>query len=325
MSRLYLLGLLLPVLVARPAPAQEDVALVGVTVIDPASDEPITDATVIVVDGRIARIERGAVRPDGMRVIELSGRYLLPGLIDAHVHISSFAAARRALRSGVTTARSMGTSHFADVGLRELQRAGAIESPEIIAAGYHVRPRPADQLFMDVPELTDLLESGVHGEEAMRRLARVMIEHGVNFIKTNATERAGLPETDPRKPFYDETELRALVEEGERAGIPVAAHAHGDTGGRAAVAAGVRSIEHGTYLSDETLDLMVSRGTFLVPTIAVVADLTIPGGDYDNAVLNIRGRHMLPRVRDMAARARARGVRMVAATDTGYGPRACSA
>ena len=74
-----------------------------------------------------------------------------------------------------------------------------------------------------------------------------MIERGVDFIKNNATARAGLPNTDPREPYYDETLLRALVEEASNAGIPVAAHAHGDTGGRAAVLAGVRSIEHGTY------------------------------------------------------------------------------
>jgi imidazolonepropionase-like amidohydrolase len=147
-----------------------------------------------------------------------------------------------------------------------------------------------------------------------------MLDHGVDFIKVNATERAGLPETDPRKPFYDEAELTALVSEAARAGVPVAAHAHGDGGGRAAVLAGVRSIEHGTYLSPETLRLMVDRGTFLVPTVAVVSDLTLPGGDYDDPVLQVRGRHMLPRVREMAATAYDLGVPIVAATDTGYGP-----
>jgi imidazolonepropionase-like amidohydrolase len=103
---------------------------------------------------------------------------------------------------------------------------------------------------------------------------------------------------------FSEAELRALVAEAERRGVPVAAHAHGDEGGRAAVAAGVKSIEHGTYL---------------VPTIAVVADLTMPGGDYDDPVLEVRGRHMLPRVREMATAAHRMGIPIVAATDTGYG------
>jgi imidazolonepropionase-like amidohydrolase len=151
-------------------------------------------------------------------------------------------------------------------------------------------------------------------------MTRAMVSRGVDFVKTNATERAGLPNTDPRKQFYSYDELRAIVDEAGRGGVPVAAHAHGDAGARDAVAAGVRSIEHGTYLSEETLTMMRERGTFLVPTIAIVRDLTIPGGDYDNAVLNIRGRHMLPRVQEMARMAHRMGVQIAAATDTGYGP-----
>ncbi|MFQ5704945.1 MAG: amidohydrolase family protein [Gemmatimonadales bacterium] len=306
---------------AQAQDAGQAVALVGATVIDPGVDQPIRNATVLVRSGKIQSVTAGGgTVPGDARVIDLGGRYLVPGLIDAHVHIGNFAAARRALESGVTTARSMGVG-FADVGLRKLIAKGAIEGPELLAAGYHVRPQMQPQFFIDEPDMSDLMKSGVQGEEAVRRVARTMIAHGVDFIKTTATERAGLPNTDPRKPLYNERELAALVEEGARAGIPVAAHAHGDEGARAAVEAGVRSIEHGTYLSDETLSLMMKKGTYLVPTIAVVSDLTQPGGDYDNAVLNIRGRHMLPRVREMAGNAHRMGVKMVAATDTGYGPR----
>ncbi len=303
------------------AQAMDRLAFVGATVIDPVRDEPIRNATVLVVDGKIQSVTRGPANiPSETRVIDLNGRYLVPGLIDAHVHIASVETARRALHSGVTTARSMGVSHFADVGLRELSARGVIEAPEIVAAGYHVRPEPTEALFIDAPELGDLLSAGMRDEAAIKRMARVLIGRGVNFIKVVATERAGLPETDPRKPIYEEAELRALVDEAETAGVPVAAHAHGDEGGRAAVLAGVRSIEHGTYLSPETLRLMVERGTYLVPTIAVVVDVSTPGGDYDNAVLQVRGRHMLPRVREAAATAHRLGVRLAAATDTGYGP-----
>ena len=84
--------------------------------------------------------------------------------------------------------------------------------------------------------------------------------------------------------------------------------------------AGVRSIEHGTYLSDQTLALMKERGTCLAPTIATVIDLTDPGGDYDSPLLSIRGRAMLPRVREVTAHAWKMGVKIVAGTDTGYGP-----
>ncbi len=322
MPRLALL--LVAIALTLPANAQEPpqgLALVGATVIDPGEGRALPGATVRVAAGKIeAVVADGGGVPDGYRVLDLRGRFLLPGLIDAHVHIRDLAAARRALLSGVTTARSMGVFHFVDVGLRELQARGLAEAPEIVAAGYHVRPQAAEALVLDHPELGDLLASGVKGEEALRRLVRVMAAHGVGFIKVVATDRAGLPETDPRRPLYSEAELSALVAEATRAGIPVAAHAHGDEGGRAAVAAGVRSIEHGTYLSPETLALMVQRGTYLVPTLAVVADLTQPGGDYDDPVLQVRGRHMLPRVRAMTAEAHRRGVKIVAATDTTYGP-----
>lgn len=325
--RILAIGLA-PLLLSGAAPgtsvAQDrptTLVLRNANVVDVASGAVLRGATLVVSGSRIERVASGRIEtPAGAREVDLAGKYLLPGLIDAHVHISNFDAARRALLSGVTTARSMGTGNFADVGLRELARAGYIDSPEILAAGYHVRPDPAAGLFLDAPELGDLIASGLKGAEALRRAVRVMLARKVDFIKVNATERAGTPQTDPRKPLYSEEELRAIVEEARSRGIPVAAHAHGDEGGRAAVLAGVRSIEHGTFLSDSTLILMASRGTYLVPTIAVVTDLTLPGGDYDDAGLQIRGRFMLPRLRETASKAHRAGVKIVAGTDTGYGP-----
>ena len=316
-----LLFLALVVLVPVPTTAQ-DLVLTKANVVDVASGAIIEGATVTVSDGMIKSVDAGGAAPgSGARVVDLGGRYLAPGLMDAHVHIGSEADARRALLTGVTTMRSMGAGHYADVGMRELQRSGHANTPEYLAAGYHVRPQMAEGFFQDHPELGALDAGNVTNADAVRSVARALLSRNVDFIKTNATERAGLPNTDPRKQLFGEAEIRVLVEEAERAGIlGVAAHAHGDEGGRAAVAAGVRSIEHGTYLSEETLSMMADRGTFLVPTIAIVRDLTIPGGDYDNAVLNIRGRHMLPRVQQMAADAHRLGVKIVAATDTGYGP-----
>ena len=301
--------------------AAQDLVLTNARVVDVHDGTVSEPATVVIEDGRIVAITDGAAdAPEGAATVDLMGRYLAPGLLDAHVHVSSVANARRALLSGVTTMRSMGTSHYVDVGMRELQAAGHLEAPQYLAAGYHVRPPAAEAFFQDHPELGHLYGSEIRGEDAVRAMTAAIVSRGVDFVKTNATERAGLPETDPRRQFYPEAELRAIVDEAGRAGIPVAAHAHGDAGARAAVEAGVRSIEHGTYISPETLAIMLEMGTYLVPTIAIVSDLTIPGGDYDNAVLNVRGRHMLPRVREMARNAHEMGVKIVAATDTGYGP-----
>ena len=317
-----LLATSLFLLVAAAPVAAQDLVLTNARVVDVTAGSVSELATVVVEDGRIARIVEGGdvEAPLGAVTVDLMGRYLSPGLMDAHVHVSSAADAKRALYSGVTTMRGMGTSHYADVGIRELQAAGHLEAPGYLAAGYHVRPPAAEAFFQDHPELGHMYGEEVRGEEALRAMTAAIVSRGVDFVKTNATERAGLPDTDPRKQFYSEAELRAIVTEAGSAGVPVAAHAHGDDGARAAVQAGVRSIEHGTYISPETLGRMVEMGTFLVPTIAIVRDLTIPGGDYDNAVLNIRGRHMLPRVREMARRAHEMGVKVVAATDTGYGP-----
>lgn len=304
------------------APAQaQDLVLTNANVVDVVEGAVTMGATVVVEDGRITSVDPdGGSAPAGVRTVDLAGRYLAPGLMDVHVHVGSNADARRALLSGVTTMRSMGASHYADVGMRELQRAGHATTPEYFAAGYHIRPQMAEGFFQDHPELGYLDGGNATDVESVRAVARAMISRGIDFVKTNATERAGLPNTDPRKQLYGEAEIGAMVEEAERAGIAVSAHAHGDAGGRAAVAAGVRSIEHGTYLSETTLRMMAERGTYLVPTIAIVRDLTLAGGDYDNAVLNIRGRHMLPRVQSMAAMAHSVGVTIVAATDTGYGP-----
>ncbi len=293
--------------------------LTNVHVIDGVSAEPLRDATVLIGDGKIREIVKGrlATYPTGATVLDLRGMYLLPGLIDAHVHMSTIEQAQTALRSGVTTVRSMGISHYADVGLRELARSGRLDLPEVLAAGYHVRPRLAPEIFLDEPALADLMD-GVRGVENVRRVVQANLKRRVDVIKVLATERAGLPETDPRRRTFTDEELAAVVEEARRGGVPVAAHAHGDEGAAAAVRAGVKSIEHGTYLSDRTLALMKERGTYLVPTIAVVQDLLDPGGQYTSAALQARGRHMLPRLRETVQKAWKAGVKIVAATDGSY-------
>jgi len=108
--------------------------------------------------------------------------------------------------------------------------------------------------------------------------------------------------------------MAAIVDEARKAGLPVAAHAHGDEGARGAVLAGVHSIEHGTYLSDDTLALMKARGTYFVPTLSALSHMS----KLENPVLQMRGRAMLPRARDTAARAWKMGIKIVAATDSTY-------
>jgi imidazolonepropionase-like amidohydrolase len=303
----------------RGVSPQEPLALSNASVVNVRTGAVVRNVTVVLRGGRI---ESAAQQPPpaGTRVIDLGGRHVVPGLIDAHVHISSAGQLRSALDSGVTTVRSAGVSHFVDVGLRELVRKGALAGPDVVATGYHVRPGVAPELFLDFPDLADLMGGGISSGDALRRAVRANLSRGVDWIKTLATERAGTPDTDPRKQVYSQEELRILVVEAGTKNIPVMAHAHGAEGADAAVRAGVRSIEHGTYLTDDTLRMMAKQGTYFDPTADIVNDLAEPGGDYDNAGLKRRGEMMQPILKAAIGRAAKLGVRIVAGSDTGYGP-----
>lgn len=298
--------------------ARDALVLVNASVVDVAGGTVARDVSVLLRHGRIESVGRSAP-PTGVKAIDVRGRYVVPGLIDAHVHLENLRALRTALESGVTTARSSGVSHYADVGLRELVQQGSAIGPDVVASGYHVRRTLAEDAFIGQPDLAALMR-GVSTADDLRRVVRANAARGVDWIKVLATERAGLPEVDPRKQMYGEAELRAVVEEAAARNLPVQAHAHGEEGALAAVKAGVRSIEHGTWLSDEALRLMAKQGTFFDPTIDVVKDMTEPGGDYDHRDLQLRGRHMLPRLCETVGRAQKLGVAIVAGSDSGYRP-----
>ncbi|MFN2444807.1 MAG: amidohydrolase family protein [Vicinamibacterales bacterium] len=299
--------------------AQEPLTLINAVVLNVVDGTMTANRTVVLREGRIASTGTGAA-PSGTRVIDLRGRYVVPGLIDAHTHIGTLRALRTALESGVTTVRSSGVSSYVDVGMRELVKQGTVAGPDVLAAGYHVRPSVAEEAFLDHPGLAGLMRAGMTSPDALRRMVQANISRGVDWIKVLATERAGTAETDPRKQVYTEAELKIVVDEAATKGLSVQAHAHGAEGALAAVKAGVRSIEHGTYLSDETLTLMKDRGTFFVPTYATVIDLVEPGGDYDNRDLHLRGTHMITRLEDTVKRAHQAGVKLVTGADTSYGP-----
>lgn len=304
---------------AQPPAAPEALALTNARVINLRDGSVRTNAAVVVRGGRIESIGTGTP-PAGTKVLDVRDRFLLPGLIDAHVHIGNLRALRTALESGVTTVRSAGVSGYVDVGIRELVKQGAIAGPDVLATGYHVRPMVAEEAFFDHPSLARFMRGGMTTPEALRAMVQANLSRGVDWIKVLATERAGTPDTDPRKQVYTEAELRGIVEEAATKNIPVLAHAHGAEGALAAVKAGVRSIEHGTYLTDEALHLMAKQGTYFVPTLAVLSDVADIGGDYDNRDLRLRGLHMLPRLQETIFRAHRLGVKIVAGADTGYSP-----
>ena len=307
---------LLTVLTVRAA--NDRLAVINAKLIDGESDRVQSDVTVLISEGKIESVKRNGKVPKGYETIDIAGATLMSGFIDAHTHIRSLSSAKRALESGVTTVRSASTPNYQDVNIRELVKSGALSGPDMVATGVFVTPNLGETVLAD-PRLAVLM-NGVNSEEELRMLVRINADRGVDFIKTRGTERAGLPNTDPRKQTYTQTQLTAIVDEARKHNIPVMAHAHGDEGGYAAVAAGVRSIEHGTYLSEKTLKLMKQKGTYLVPTFTTVVDLTEPGGDYDNPVLFIRGQHMLSALEKTVKRAYEMKIKIVTGADTGYGP-----
>ena len=297
---------------AQPATDETTLALIHANVIDGVADAVLRDATVLVRGGRIERVGR-APAPAGSRVLDLEGRWLLPGLIDAHAHVTNLAGARRVLELGATTVRVLGTSNFVDVRARDLHAAGAKDVPRIIAAGYQVRPDLVDafpDFLLDFPQMLALRE-GLRGPEELRRIVSALAERRVDFIKVLVNERAGTPGTDPLKRTFTDMEIGAIVDEARKHGLPVAAHAYTDDAVRAFVLAGGRTVEHIQLASNETLALMRERGTCLDPT---VASLEV-GTRSANAEVAERTRAMQPRARDGLVRAVNAGVRIIAGTD----------
>lgn len=314
------LALLTALLLAAPVTAQLPQELIAITranVVDGVTDTRLRNVTIVLRGGRIESIRVNGPVPTGARVLDAANRWVAPGMIDVHTHIRTVADARRALQSGVTTVRSASVPNFQDVALRDLAREGHLVLPDMVATGVFVTPQLGETILADAR--LGPLAGGVQTPEQLRLVVQVNAARGVDWIKTRGTERAGLPDTDPRQQTYTEAQLRVIVEEATKANIPVMAHAHGDEGAYAAVRAGVKSIEHGTYLSDSTLRLMKERNVWLVPTLSTVVDLTTPGGDYSDPVLELRGQHMQPRLEDVIRRAHAMGVRIAAGADTDYG------
>jgi imidazolonepropionase-like amidohydrolase len=317
MNKNYLVTVTVLVLtaVAYPAFAADgSYALTNANLFDGVNERITEDVTVLVNDGRIERIATGDVNvPRGYTVIDIEGNYLMPGMIDVHTHIDSIERAKRALDSGVTTVRSASVSAYQDIGLRELVRSGKLAGPEVLAAGVYVTPNLGAAALAD-PRLVELFD-GVNSDEDLRRLVNINIDRGVDVIKTRGTQRAGLPDTDPRQQVYTERQLRIVVEEAAKHDIPVLVHAHGDEGARAAVLAGARSIEHGTYMSTATLQLMKEHGTWFVPTHVTIVDLVEERFNY---VLRLRGRHMVPQLEKVMREAYQLGVKFATGADNYY-------
>jgi imidazolonepropionase-like amidohydrolase len=273
-------------------PSSEPLIVLAGRLVDVATGDVHKDRALVIAGDRIEDVFSASEAPSGARTIDLSDRTVLPGLIDSHAHLigemdvgqgyaylvnrssaqealTGVTNALATLLGGVTTVRDVGTFHaFVDLALREAIDDGRIAGPRMMCAGAYVTCPGGGGDITGLPlgfPVPDELRVGVSsGAEQVRANVRRIFDAGADFIKVLATGAVLTSGTNPGEPELTEEEMRAAVEEAEARGTHVAAHAHGAEGAKRAIRAGVRSIEHGCLIDDETIDLMVDRGTYLV-------------------------------------------------------------
>jgi len=269
-----------------PPLAEGSVAVVGARLLDGNGGPPRENASVLVRDGRIAWVGEGRPPVEADELIELEGRTLLPGLIDAHVHVSSFTtppprpgraglsadvrpyaiaeAAKATLTAGVTTVRDVGTNDREAFALREAIGLGLCVGPRMLVSGQIVSvSSPGSLKFGPMYREAD-------GPDEVRKATREQLRGGADFIKLMST--GALTADEPVDPSQmTENEIEAVVSEAHRLGVRVASHAEGLGGIRLSIEAGVDTIEHGEQLhrAPDLLALMAERGIILVPTLSV--------------------------------------------------------
>jgi imidazolonepropionase-like amidohydrolase len=317
--------------------------------IDVERGRVLTDQAIHIDGERIARIEPfEATAAAGARVVDWSRYTVTPGLMDMHTHLvgditsadiaaplqSSAAAdalqgvanARATLRAGFTTVRDVGCYRaYTDVALRNAIDSGVIEGPRMFVAGAYITVTggggEVTGFAADVVVPAEMRRGVANSADEVRQRVRELIAGGATFIKVIATGAVLTAGTNPGAAEYSESEIRAAVEEAAQYGVYVTAHAHGAEGIKRAVRAGVRSIEHASYLDDEGVALMKKHGTWLVADIY--------NGDYIDEIgrrdgwseeIMRKNRETTQVQRDAFAKAAKTGVRIAYGTDSGVYP-----
>lgn len=318
--------------------------------IDVKSGTARNTVTVVVEGDKIARIESGyQTPPAGAELIDLKDKTLMPGLIDCHVHIEweqsrtsyterfvfneadvAFRAsvyAERTLRQGFTTVRDLGGIGV-NLALRNAINSGWAVGPRIVCAGkvLSITGGHGDGTSGAKWDLFDppIPEEGIaDGPDECRKAVRNQVKRGADWIKVAATGGVLSLARDGRLPHYASDELGTMVSTARDIGVDVAAHAHGDEGMRRAVLAGVRSIEHGTFMSDSTMELMKQRGTWLVPTLTAgwtVSDSAKNSPNFFPPVVRQKAMGMGPAISATLGKAYKKGVKIAFGTDAGVCP-----
>lgn len=316
----------------------------GGTVLDGTGAEP-APADVLVVDGKVAQVGPG-LGAEADEVVDCSGAMVLPGLIDCHVHVMIAQAhllkmamlpfsypyyqaihnLRASLDTGLTWVRDAGG---ADLGVAQAVRDGLVPGPRMQIAismisqtgGHGDGWQPSGIHLPLMPPHPGRPDTLVDGPEEMRKVVRRLVRAGADVIKVATSGGVLSPRDDPRHGHFRDDEVAVLVGEATAAGVHVMSHAQAADGIKVAVRNGVRSIEHGIYLDDEAIGLMLESGTWLVPTLSAVqavidqADAGAPIPESSVA----KARMVSEAHRDSVRRAIAAGVKVAMGTDSGVG------
>jgi imidazolonepropionase-like amidohydrolase len=293
---------------------------------------PKRDGVLVLADGRVAAVDAGADGlgvPDGALVIDAA--CVVPGLINAHGHLELDAGAEgagwfarttptqraitaagqagRAVRAGVTTLRDLGTSNRIAIEVRDLIRAGKLPGPAVVAAGRVICMTGGHGAFVG---------READGPEQVRLAVREQRRDGAEVIKFIATGGVLTPGAVPGTQELSEEELRAGVDEAHRLGLRAAAHAIGTGGIKAALRAGIDSIEHGHLIDEEGIELMLDREAYLVPTLAAIRCITDAGAQAGMPDYVLRkAREIASQAEANLRRAHQAGVRFAAGSDAG--------
>ncbi len=357
MRRIYLVACAFVLAVASSlgiaAAAGKTTVLRAARMFDGKSGKVTSPGVVVVTDGKIAAIGAGASLPSGAAVLDLGDVTLMPAFIDAHTHltnldsfdwkqtfidslqepiaeiaIASTVNAKKTLLAGFTTVRDVGTEYDQmDAGLRNAIRKGYAIGPRMLVAVHAIGStgghcdRVSGYRQGLFPESTPS-QGVINGPDEARKAVRIAHKYGADMIKVCATGGVLSLTDDVDTPQLTQAELDAIVNEAHALRLKTAAHAHGAEGAKRAIRAGIDSIEHGTFLDDEGLDMMKERGTYLVPTLMahvglqerLAADPGVP------PVIQAKAHAAIVAVENMMHRAIAKGVKIAFGTDASVYP-----
>ncbi|HET8861544.1 amidohydrolase family protein [Marivirga sp.] len=314
--------------------------------IDVEKSKILTEMTIIVEGDIIRSIEKGyKAVPEGAEAIDLKSKTVMPGLFDMHVHLEtetskdgyikrftmndadiafqSTVYARKTLMAGFTSVRDLGGSGVNN-SLRDAINKGFVVGPTIYSAGKSIATTgghadPTNGYKDDLMGNPGPAEGVVNSPEEARKAVRQRYKNGSDVIKITATGGVLSMAKNGQNPQFFEDELKAIVETANDYGMLTAAHAHGDEGMQRAIRAGIKTIEHGTLMSDETMELMKEYDAYYVPTITAgksVAELAEIEGYYPEVVVP-KAKAIGPKIQDTFGKAYKAGVKIAFGTDAG--------